>query len=82
MKKVLAIGLTAIFITGCTNEEIAREALHEARFNNVEITGYKLFSCPPTDFIHTGFKAKNAFGENVTGVVCSSPFSDKTVIKH
>lgn len=82
MKKFLSIGLIALFITGCTNEEVAREVLHEARFHEVEITGYKLFSCPPADFIHTGFKAKNVFGESVTGVVCSSPFSDKPVIKY
>ena len=82
MRKFLLAGLFTTLMTGCTNEEVARNALAKARFHDIEMTGYQLFSCPADNFVHTGFKAKNAFGETVTGVVCSSPFSDKTVIKN
>ena len=75
------ITISLLLFTGCTNEEVARNALDKARFYDIEITGYSLFSCAASDFIHTGFKAKNAFGEPVQGVVCSSPFSDRPVIK-
>jgi len=78
-KHLICILLLPLF--GCTNEKVALEALQEARFHDVEITGYTMFSCSPSDFIHTEFKAKNPFGETVYGVVCSSPFSENPIIK-
>lgn len=82
MRKTLVTGIALISLSGCTNEQVARSALYEARFHDIEFTGYSLFGCSPSDFIHTGFKAKNALGSSIQGVVCSNPFSDKTQVKH
>jgi len=82
MKKILIVACISMFLAGCSNEEVARKALYEQGFHDIEIKGYTFFGCSSTDLIHTKFKAKNTFGNNVTGVVCSSLLSDKTQIKH
>ena len=80
--KMFFVGLISLFVAGCSNDEVARKALYEGHFHEVEILGYTFFGCSASDFIHTKFKAKSTFGKPVTGVVCSSPFSDKVQIKH
>lgn len=80
MRKTLTIATTLFLLSGCSNEELALSALQKAQYSSIEITGYSFFSCPPSEFVHTGFKARNTFGVEVNGVVCSSPFSDRPVI--
>lgn len=47
---------------------------------DVELTGFKYFSCGRDDFYKDGFKAINVNGHNVSGVVCEGViFKSKTV---
>ena len=82
MKKPILLLVLSLSLVGCTDEQVAREALNEKRFRSIEFTGYSGFGCPSTLFVHTGFKAKEISGEPVKGVVCSSWFSDEVIVKY
>jgi hypothetical protein len=80
MKNKIIIILTLLCLTSCTDKKSAEEALTNMGFNEIEITGYKFFSCGKDDFYHTGFKARNIHGNLVEGTVCSGLFfKDATV---
>lgn len=69
MKKIMII--FCLFLTGCTNKNDAYNALDDAGFKNIQITGYSFFACSKDDFYHTGFIAINQNGKQVKGTVCS-----------
>lgn len=67
-------------LTGCTNSTDAINALQDTGFTDIQMTGYRFFSCSKDDFYHTGFIAKNIQGRTVKGTVCSGfLFKNSTV---
>ena len=81
IKIIIAIWVS-LFLTGCTDDQVALTELEEKRFIEIEITGYSGFGCPSSLFVKTGFVAKNVYGEPVKGVVCSSWFSDVVKVNY
>lgn len=55
---------------GCTDDEGARRVLAQQGLEDVEVTGWTPFVCGKRDAYATGFKATNARGDRVEGVVC------------
>jgi hypothetical protein len=79
MKK-LALVLTFL-LTGCTNQNDAVNALQDAGFTDIQITGYKFFACSKDDTYQTGFIAKNPQGRIVKGTVCSGLLFKNSTIR-
>lgn len=64
--------LAALALAACTQPDHAAEALRARGYTDIEITGYRGFSCVNRDEnFRTGFRAKAPSGERVSGVVCS-----------
>jgi hypothetical protein len=80
IKKILIASLL-MFLSGCTDTSTAVNALQDAGFDDIEITGYNWFACAKDDFIHTGFIAKNLQGRIVKGTVCSGLFFNNATIR-
>jgi len=81
MKRLVLLTVVALSLSGCSDDQVARDALKDERFSNIEITGYSGFGCPSSLFVHTGFTAQDVYGEPVKGVVCSSWFSDEVLVR-
>lgn len=75
----LAAMLLTMALAGCTDTNGAKQALAQAGYTNVEITGYTFWGCSDRDTFHTGFKATGPNGHPVKGVVCSGIFKGKTI---
>lgn len=74
MKKTIlaiAVCLTALTLSACSNSDDAFRALDNAGYTNIAPGGYDWLACGQDDFYHTKFTATNANGKNVKGVVCS-----------
>jgi hypothetical protein len=67
--------LAALFLAACTSRDTATEAVSDMGFTDIEIIGTSVFGCKDDEFYGKEFKAKNAQGKEVNGVVCSSWFS-------
>jgi hypothetical protein len=65
--------------SGCTNPDTATQALLDAGYSDIEITGYSFFGCSEDDTFKTGFIAKSARGKDVKGVVCSGFLKGSTI---
>lgn len=74
MKKILITAL-AFMMIGCTDAD-------NAGFTDIQITGYKFFSCSEDDFQHTGFTAIGPTGKPVNGTVCSGLFLKNSTIRY
>ncbi len=59
-----------LLLEGCTDSKAAMRAVEANGLTDVSATGYRWTGCGDNDSVHTGFKAKNAQGKEVTGVVC------------
>lgn len=68
IKMLFIIGLLFI-LSGCTDEYGAKEVLKKQGYNNIQITGYDMFSCSKDDFFSTGFIAEKD-GQKIEGTVC------------
>lgn len=79
MKRTLAALALMGLVASCTDDAAARRATGAMGLTDIEPTGYRWFGCSEDDLFHTGFKAKNASGETVTGVVCSGWLKGATV---
>jgi len=64
------LGLLLTLSLACVNEDDSLRTLQSAGYTNIQITGWKPFSCGKDDTYSTGFTAKNPAGVKVTGVVC------------
>ena len=68
----LAVLFVSVALSACTDESAARRALDNYGFKQVEITGYRPWACGGESYtFHTGFRAVNVNGKQVTGAVCS-----------
>ena len=74
----LGLGLTT---TACTSPERSEDILSAAGYENIDITGYAMFSCSEDDTVKTGFRATGAHGERVTGAVCCGVFGKNCTIR-
>jgi predicted small secreted protein len=77
--KRIALILTLVALTGCTDETAARNALEGSGFKDIKLTGYSYFGCDKNDTFHTGFEARGPSGQFVEGVVCSGWMKGATV---
>lgn len=75
--KTILIGL--LLLTGCTSDNRSIKTLNKAGYTNIKTTGYKIFACGKGDYFHTGFRAKNAGGQVVTGTVCCGVIKGCTI---
>lgn len=67
MRRLLAVALA---VSSCAAPDASTEALRKQGFHDVEITGWSPLGCGEKDAFSTGFRATNASGERVDGVVC------------
>jgi hypothetical protein len=79
MKKIFAIALIALSLTGCTQPQQAERVLVESGYTDVQILGYAFFGCGNDDTFHTQFKAVSPSGKLVSGTVCSGWFKGATI---
>lgn len=79
IKRVLAVFGFVFALWACTDSERSVQTLEQAGFTDIQTTGYVVFACSDDDSYHTGFRAKNARGQPVTGVVCCGVFKSCTV---
>lgn len=80
MKKILAILALGFACTACSDGPTARRALDNLGLTNIEIYGWGPFAgCGENDTFVTRFRAKNANGKTVEGVVCSGWLKGATV---
>lgn len=78
---LLIIVIFLCFFMGITNPKDANRALDAMGMTNIEMTGYKIFACSDSDWYHTGFKAKNPQGKEVSGTVCSGLFFKNSTVR-
>ena len=79
MKKIFAIALIALSLSGCTRPGLAERVLTEQGYTNIEAGGYGFFSCSEDDAFKTNFKATAPSGKRVEGTVCSGWFKGATI---
>lgn len=83
-RMILVLILVLLISSGCTDVDRTRRVLEEQGYTDIEITGYRYFSCSEDDSCSTGFVAKSQAGKRVSGVVCSGyfgPFSKAATIR-
>lgn len=78
---IIAFILALPLLTACTDDAKAREVLQRQGFTDVRPTGYVWFACSEDDGLHTGFRAKNAQGQEVEGVVCCGLFAKACTVR-
>ena len=71
--------LAAVLALGCADSEGARRALETDGYSQIEITGWRLNSCPPASSAATGFAARHPLGHPVTGYVCGGLYGGDTI---
>lgn len=78
MKRILFV---ILLLGACTAPEKTKELLEMEGFEQIEITGYRIWGCSQDDELHTGFKAwKN--GKTRSGVVCAGLFFKGATIRY
>jgi hypothetical protein len=70
MRYVLAL-VAALALSACTDTKGAQDALEDAGYTQIKITGYQFFACSQDDTYATGFEATSSAGHRVSGVVCA-----------
>lgn len=61
--------ILAALLTACTDSGKASRTLENAGFSDIELTGYRGWSCGEGDDTCTGFRARGPSGRIVTGAV-------------
>lgn len=64
---------------GCTDEVTAKRVLEAQGYTDIEFTGYRLFMSGEGEVYSTGFRAKGANGQTVTGAVTNGPLKGSTI---
>jgi len=78
MKKLFCV-IPVLILCACTAPDTATSALDGAGYTDIQITGWRAFSCSKDDTFSTGFRAKGPTGKSVTGVVCSGLLKGATI---
>lgn len=82
MKKVILsfVFICSLFLTSCTDESGALDALLKAGYHPITVGGYSCFACGEDDTFATKFTAYSSDSSMiVTGTVCSGWFKGKTI---
>lgn len=79
MRKIIGALLIVAALGACTDPRGATRALEGLDLRGIELTGFRLWGCGQDDQYATGFRAKNAKGQVVTGVVCGGWLKGSTV---
>lgn len=79
MKRFLIVAVAPLILTACTDEAGARRALEAHGLTPLEVGGLPSWGCSNGEFYMTKFKARNARGHEVTGVVCSGPLKGSAI---
>jgi hypothetical protein len=67
-------------LLGCeVSDGDARRALEASGFDDITLTGYAWFACGKDDAFASSFRAVNARGAEVSGVVCCGLWKSCTV---
>lgn len=69
----------AVAPTACVDTETAHRVLENEGMTDIETTGYRYLGCSKGDTFNSGFKATNANGKHVEGVVCNGLFKGATI---
>lgn len=77
----MLIIFTLTFLCACTSENEARRVLEMDGVTNIQMTGYRWFSCSEKDFYHTGFSGERN-GKQIHGVVCSGLIFKASTIRY
>ena len=75
----VAVASMLLFGGGCCRPESTRDFLKRQGYTQVEITGWRPFMADKNDTFSTGFRAKNANGQIVTGSVTEGILKGKTI---
>lgn len=59
-----------VLLVGCTDRPGATSTLRAQGYTDVEITGWRPFTCSEDDWYRTGFVARSPSGGFVSGTVC------------
>lgn len=79
MKKLIAIACLSL-LAGCgVNEVKAKRILESQGLSDVIIGGYTILGCGKEDTYRSSFTAKDAHGQNISGVVCGGMLKGYTV---
>jgi hypothetical protein len=78
MKRLLMIA-ACISLGACTQGDRATQALADAGYTNIQISGYAWFSCSEKDTFATAFEARGPSGRPVSGAVCSGFLKGQTI---
>lgn len=76
--KTLLICLAMTFVS-CTAPDQARRVLDESGYSEVQLTGYRWFTCGENDVYHDGFIARGPTGRSVKGTICAGWFKGATI---
>lgn len=79
LKTLLAGAILALGLAACSDAPTAERVLRQNGYTQIQITGYKAFSCGEKDTYHTGFRAKAPGGGIVEGTVCSAWLKGATI---
>jgi hypothetical protein len=69
--KQVAVILTVLALSACSDEPTARRVLTKAGYTDIEITGFDVLMCGHNDTRSTGFRATSPSGRHVKGAVCT-----------
>lgn len=78
MRRFLVAAIAATALAGCTDANSARHTLAGEGYSNVQITGYRFFTCDKDGWA-TGFTATGPSGQPVSGTVCKGFLKASTV---
>ena len=76
---ILLIIIVLVASSSSTSESSAKQALLDAGYTNITLTGYEFWGCADDDIFHEGFEATGPAGRHVTGVVCSGWTKGSTI---
>lgn len=81
---VLALLFTIPLLLGISqaidgNEAGVTRILNATGYQDVRLTGYRMFSCSEDDMFRVGFAATSPTGESISGAVCGGPLKGHTI---
>lgn len=76
---IIAIFASGLIFSKSFKGEDAVRVLQAEGYTNIELTGYRWFTCGEDDTFSNGFKATGKNGTTITGCVCSGFFKGNTI---
>jgi hypothetical protein len=80
MKKILITATLVFLLQGCMEDTTdSKRILEQTGYTDITFTGISPFACSNDDVYRTGFRAKNAAGNYVSGTVCKGFLKGATI---